>query len=386
MATTVVTPGDIIPPRSRVAAGTAAIIERPSLIRRFGNFIRRRWDWLRSVGRSARGKTASAARRSGRTVNSGFRAAITGVERVGAWFVGVGASLWMFVRTVGNRTVNGVRYLGRSALRGFSYGQYLGSVAYGWVAQTVQGTFFLSVLGVVGVLALAVKISDWWVEAYEYDAKFWRWWSMGKEQREGIRRGELKVPVLYRRAYKRKPEDWGDGDPSRRERFVNWLASIFMGGKVEVVKAYDEADDEAILPDDTFANSRTKTAGPGMNLGMPWNDRTNERMDDYEGMNLGDVLERHQKRLQYVDDSLKDLNQIAYWTGRIYFLENYLADEENLGRLDPLYNAWRDQQPKKRGPGPAGLPRGKFRDGMVDERRILREDLEAKQEALAGAE
>jgi hypothetical protein len=317
---------------------------------------RKAWEKIRAL----RSKMVFWARRSGQAVSSAAKATGSAAERGVAWTIGAGAQL------------------GRAVVRGAGYVGYGLSVGYGWLAQSIQGAFFLTALGIIGALAIAVKLTDFWVEAYEYDAKFWRWVSMGRKKRNKIRQHRIKVPYFWRRGVKHSVGE----NETRRERFVNRVASVLMGQKVEITEVYDIAKDEAIGPDDVIIEGPVREPGAGTT--SPWTSATDPRLDDYEGMNLGDVLERHKKRLDYATDH-DGLDQVSYWSGRIFFLEAYLADEENLSRLDALYNSWRDQQPKKRGAGPGGLARGKFRDGMIDERRILREEWALHNPAPANA-
>lgn len=322
---------------------------------------------------------------------------------------------WDLVRLGGRKARAGMTWTGRTLLKGIGWIGYGASVAYGFVASALSASTLLAVIAVVGVAAGILWALNWFVEGYRDDAAYSKWVAKGR---------------------KGKPKDYRPGKSTRKfgmteKRRAKWtekFASLMLGQNVQVVAdgaeqvdlveydfgvedlqevyaSIDASDDlsdeekeaakanvweaarEAFLftispeedPDLTDEERLQMVArfdaegGYSTRTVDAWLRKDDIRMDNYTGMTLPEVLERHGKRLAIALEE-NDMAEISFWEGRMYFLRSFIDDESldvatNKG-LDALYNAWKKTQPSKA--TPTDLPKNEFRKGMTVERNILR--------------
>jgi len=315
--------------------------------------------------------------------------------RVGAWFSRQGerarrAGRWMGDHLVllWGKTKRGAAWVGRQAWKGTrAVGRGLvRAVGLGaWLCFSAIALVLVGVVLVVAVALMLVSLVAWLVTAFaswlargaQYVAYTGRWLMMSPKNQEKDSLGVYlysKMGGMQRELS--KPRAW---------LIYMWerLTTGLFGPDVMVTvnEWYDDRDESEDLAQ---YYERTKDK-PWATPTDPWTAKDDPRMDDYSGMSLHEVLERHNHRLNYVTDNQDGMDpkeaeqEMAFWSGRIYFLEYFMEDEDNLTKMESLYKKWRLTQPKR-----GGLLRGKFHAGMLHERNVLQE-LVAKREAAASA-
>jgi hypothetical protein len=254
-----------------------------------------------------------------------------------------------------------LRFLGRGAARVVGYTGFGSSTAVKWVLRLLQGGLTIGLMGInwvsFGALKLIINEANWW----RGTARMFRW---------------LSLPAKSRPAFKPyvRAGGWKTTDSGRRRLLglFNRVAALTFGSSVFLVETEFDMDDDEAAEYEEYAK---------FDLLDPWTATDDPRMNDYADLPWDKVLSRHHRRLDYVIDN-NDEDEIALWSGRVYFLEKFIEDESNLSRLEPLYRAWRDKQPP---PKKGGLARGKFHAGMMEERKVLREWIQKKLEAEEAA-
>ena len=199
-----------------------------------------------------------------------------------------------------------------------------------------------------------------------------QWLARGRRKGTGKTRREFIAPKARARYLKRR---------EAKIEFLDKVAVMVVDKGAMMSDAGPELTEEEKMAHHGW--------GAGMDLTDPWAIKNDPRMDDYSSP-LAEVLERHNKRADYVADKGDD-DDIAFWTGRIHFLEAFMKDDgteaveilPGNAPLEEIYKDWKKTQ--------APLPRDKqlkkmqFHAGLVAERKVLRDLIAKRQDDIDSA-